>query len=935
MASFASTVGAFTAPTSNQVQTVTLPTGFGTPKAIEFFWTFDRNLSDPPTVNNHCTFGHGFADGTSEQTMQIWARNGLQNGSSAAVSQCDDDSCIQVLNPVNGSDYVEATLDSFNDGNFKLDWSLTHANSIVVMYRVWAGDDLTAKCGTFSTSATQDVDTVRNISLRPDVLITSSVYGAFDDTNRNDANISVTLQHRKTNDTPNTRAFSWASEHGYTTQNASVRIDTTNAYQLKGSDGTSLAGYTAHSFTDNGWTDRTKAAATAVPYAYLAIQYHGTAANRDSRDRNTYGYDIPSTDGVDGTSALDQLETGIMFVTGAAANGTTYSDTTAGWFGVSGFSRNATSSGTASYFGCGVSLDHGLGGLGLTKTVSKCLSSEDYPVYCPDDTGATSTQDSATHTDGLWATSSVLDRDEWAFDWNRAATWGGGKAMVQTDHASQSSSSVIASTGDLTLAPSVWANSLMAAETTGDMSLVASVWANALASMGGTGDVTLAALVVRYAVLAVGATGDLSAATTRAISATVAVDGTGDSAPDPSIWANALAIIDASIAALLTPNRILSAFIGGDPSTMAGGVTLATPSRLINSSATSAATGDAVLTAIKHSFYDGTLAVGGVAASVLDGTKKWDAGVMSASMNGTGGSMVAGRRRNAPLAPFDMTAEAALAGEIVTTTQDASVSVGSVMAAVLDAASAEDASLQINMTLNHGASHGILANRTIDADGTAGVTIQASRVKPASVVLSMSAVTGLDAGRLANGAFSVDADSGIPLVSSRIRGVWINLNMMTAANLTSTGGEVIVDTQYSRIQNALLDAVEAGTFPVVRYDRENQRAMVADNDVAFPAGRSANELSSSFGRARRVRTHERLERLRWPWQVIVSFNQQVTLELFERQLSANPPVLPRTVNQDQQVRLVIQNARYIHPPEQSSPGGTRAVFDFEAELSPV
>ena len=78
-----------------------------------------------------------------------------------------------------------------------------------------------------------------------------------------------------------------------------------------------------------------------------------------------------------------------------------------------------------------------------------------------------------------------------------------------------------------------------------------------------------------------------------------------------------------------------------------------------------------------------------------------------------------------------------------------------------------------------------------------------------------------------------------------------------------------------------------------------------------------------------------LERVRWPWQLHVTFNQQVTVELFEKAITANPPVLPRTATQDQQVRLVLTNSRYVHPPEQSPSGGTRAVFDFDAELSPV
>jgi len=59
----------------------------------------------------------------------------------------------------------------------------------------------------------------------------------------------------------------------------------------------------------------------------------------------------------------------------------------------------------------------------------------------------------------------------------------------------------------------------------------------------------------------------------------------------------------------------------------------------------------------------------------------------------------------------------------------------------------------------------------------------------------------------------------------------------------------------------------------------------------------------------------------------------VSLELFEETYTHNPLFLPRTVDLNQQVVIMLTEVAYTHPPEHASSSGSRAKLTFTATLS--
>ena len=139
---------------------------------------------------------------------------------------------------------------------------------------------------------------------------------------------------------------------------------------------------------------------------------------------------------------------------------------------------------------------------------------------------------------------------------------------------------------------------------------------------------------------------------------------------------------------------------------------------------------------------------------------------------------------------------------------------------------------------------------------------------------------------------------------------------------------------YTRVFNALLDLARGGVFRPCVFDSAGHASISEDASVA-PGEVLVNETSSNFAiGATRDRTGLRLGRERWMWQVIVRFNSAtVSTAEFEAACAAKPPFV-RAEGDAPQVRLLLQQARYEHPPYQQPTKGTTAFFTFEASLGP-
>lgn len=139
-----------------------------------------------------------------------------------------------------------------------------------------------------------------------------------------------------------------------------------------------------------------------------------------------------------------------------------------------------------------------------------------------------------------------------------------------------------------------------------------------------------------------------------------------------------------------------------------------------------------------------------------------------------------------------------------------------------------------------------------------------------------------------------------------------------------------------RIQNKLVEVALAGTYRPVTYNADTQMASADEGSSVTPAGAIANETrstwSASAARNRREYVHDRAS---WRFVMFILFDQEVTLEEFERSL-VNQPI--RLLRDDalgvRQVTLHLIESEYDHAAQQESATGTKVRYYFEADLSP-
>ncbi len=143
-------------------------------------------------------------------------------------------------------------------------------------------------------------------------------------------------------------------------------------------------------------------------------------------------------------------------------------------------------------------------------------------------------------------------------------------------------------------------------------------------------------------------------------------------------------------------------------------------------------------------------------------------------------------------------------------------------------------------------------------------------------------------------------------------------------------------SQEQRIQRALIAEAATGPFHPVTYNSTTRDKTVDIGSTVQPGEAYAQAISTSFGVPSRNRRSDRRERNKWRWHLACRFNQEVSIEAFEKRLIGQAIFLARDDSNDvAQVTLKLQSADPFHPPQQQPNTGTQVVFVFEAELSPV
>lgn len=142
------------------------------------------------------------------------------------------------------------------------------------------------------------------------------------------------------------------------------------------------------------------------------------------------------------------------------------------------------------------------------------------------------------------------------------------------------------------------------------------------------------------------------------------------------------------------------------------------------------------------------------------------------------------------------------------------------------------------------------------------------------------------------------------------------------------------------IQNKLVSLATAFSFATITYrpSPTGQQRCTEATKCAKPAAAVAWPESAVFGDPpRHHRASDRREVIGWIWKLQVQFNQNVSLEEFEKSLLDNIPRIPRdpTKGLDRQVDLLLEEAEYQNPVTQQQAQGTRVTYRFTAQLTPT
>lgn len=138
-----------------------------------------------------------------------------------------------------------------------------------------------------------------------------------------------------------------------------------------------------------------------------------------------------------------------------------------------------------------------------------------------------------------------------------------------------------------------------------------------------------------------------------------------------------------------------------------------------------------------------------------------------------------------------------------------------------------------------------------------------------------------------------------------------------------------------RAHNKLVELVKAGPYFAMSYDSNGDAAEI-DEAVATqisPVSVKANETGSSFEEDRRHGSSMRRRRRSWDWTVVAKFNQEVAVDAAEKVWLESPPILARTSDFPDQLRVDFLNSSYMHPTTKQPHAGSLIEFNFEIRQS--
>jgi len=133
----------------------------------------------------------------------------------------------------------------------------------------------------------------------------------------------------------------------------------------------------------------------------------------------------------------------------------------------------------------------------------------------------------------------------------------------------------------------------------------------------------------------------------------------------------------------------------------------------------------------------------------------------------------------------------------------------------------------------------------------------------------------------------------------------------------------------TQVYNFLRSLFSAETYPIVSYDPNTVFRSVAGS--APIASLELNELSTGFTPSINKR-RELQHPAQWSWLVIVAFNSEVEFTNLVNRLTETPSF---QVSPDSgSTRIVVQRARYTHPPRQEPNTGSKAEFVLNVLVHP-
>lgn len=137
------------------------------------------------------------------------------------------------------------------------------------------------------------------------------------------------------------------------------------------------------------------------------------------------------------------------------------------------------------------------------------------------------------------------------------------------------------------------------------------------------------------------------------------------------------------------------------------------------------------------------------------------------------------------------------------------------------------------------------------------------------------------------------------------------------------------------IHDLLVTTAHAGTFDEAIYSVDRPSSLTAGTPQALKSCET-NEIRGSFEIDDRYGREFRQQRAGWAWLLIMRFDTEVLLEAFEESLMRSPLTIARDSSdgRTEQVRLLLEEAAYEHPPRGGASNGTEVTYRFVAELCP-